>query len=287
MAANKDQRNLVEEVLRYAREHPELGQFSVAKSLLAQGMQISPSNVRNIWKRHNLETTYKRLLEKSKLAQRGSERSLSEAQQKLLSRKRIRRRLTAKGPEQTENASDISREQLLKSAATIFAKKGYDATSLKEICAAIGMQPASMYYHFKSKEALFSTVHRLGMRQVINALDKVASQYSDPVKRLEEMCATALRFQLDASELAIVVRVNTGIRFKPQLQKRIDADRAAYENRFRDVIETLPLDHDVDRTLLRLTLLGAINWTTFWYRPGRLTPEEIGRGISRVLLGPR
>jgi len=48
------------------------------------------------------------------------------------------------------NAADIK-----KGAFTIFADKGYEATSMKDIAQAVGIQKASLYFHFESKASLF------------------------------------------------------------------------------------------------------------------------------------
>ena len=56
------------------------------------------------------------------------------------------------------------------------------------------------------------------------------------------------------------------------------------EARFRELISALPLPTDVDRTLLRLTLLGAVNWTRIWYRPGKRTPAEIAHHLVNKIL---
>src|SRR3989304_5869380 len=48
-------------VLAFAASEPELGQFRVADALCQRGVQISPSGVRAIWKRHHLEKLYKRV----------------------------------------------------------------------------------------------------------------------------------------------------------------------------------------------------------------------------------
>jgi hypothetical protein len=69
-----------------------------------------------------------------------------------------------------------------------------------------------------------------------------------------------------------------------RLQRRLNRERAAYEDRFRKLIEALPLAADVDRSLLRLTLLGAINWTRVWYRPGKRTPSQIAHHLVHKVL---
>lgn len=273
-------------VLHYAYERPELGQFSVAAELASAGHRISASTVRNIWKRHGLETSYLRLMAKSKrLVGKGGQPTLTAQEQILLRRERQNRRLAADARTQDESISEVRRERILLAAARVFAAKGYAHASLKEVCNAAGIQPASLYYHFKSKEDLFATVHHLGITQVNEALDAAAARHADPWERLEEIAATALSFQLNRSELAIVVRVDSGVKLHSKLQKKINADRAAYEERFRREIDALPLHPEADRTLLRLTLLGALNWTSVWYRPGRLNPQDIGRDLIRIVFG--
>jgi len=56
-----------------------------------------------------------------------------------------------------------------------------------------------------------------------------------------------------------------------------NADRDDYERRFRDLIAALKLRRVIDRTLLRLMLLGALNWTRVWYRPGKQKPGAIAQ----------
>lgn len=273
-------------VLQYGLEQPTLGQFSVAQALQAEGMAVSASTVRNIWKRHGLETSYLRLLAKSKGQGTGGHSGLDEAEQGQLKRARRNRKLVEKAKGQDEAVSSVRRDEALRAAARIFAAKGYAETSLREVAAAAGIRPASLYYHFASKEDLFATVHRLGITCVNEALDATIARYDDPWKRLEEACATALKFQLNPSELAIVVRVDPGVRYPARLQRKIDADRASYEDRFRRLIEALPLHDLADRTLLRLTLLGALNWTRVWYRPsGPRSAEDIGRELIRIVFG--
>ena len=273
-------------ILQFARSQPELGQFSVASQLTEQGHAVSPSTVRNVWKRYGLETSYKRLMAKSKSKTTDSPRTaLSQEEQSLLKRERFNRRLASEARTSEGSVTEVRREKILLAAAHAFASKGYAQASLKEICSAAGIQPASLYYHFPSKEQLFATVHHLGMQQTIEGLQRTATLYSDPWQRLEETCASALRFQLDRSALATVVRVETGTQLPAALQKKIDADRAAYEQQFRQQIDALPLHPEADRSLLRLSLLGALNWTSVWYQKGRLTPEQIGRELIRIVFG--
>jgi hypothetical protein len=70
----------------------------------------------------------------------------------------------------------------------------------------------------------------------------------------------------------------------PSLQRRLNRQRDDYERRFRELIAALRIRPGIDRSLLRLMLLGALNWTRVWYRPGKLLPVDIARHwIGQVL----
>lgn len=55
-------------------------------------------------------------------------------------------------------SSDITRERILAAAERLFAVKGYDGTSIRDVAAAAGLRIANISYHFGPKEKLFETV---------------------------------------------------------------------------------------------------------------------------------
>lgn len=73
------------------------------------------------------------------------------------------------------NASK-TRARLLKAAASLFAEKGFAATSVREICARAQVNQASINYHFGTKDKLIAEIIRLPMRQ----LDESIPSFSDP-----------------------------------------------------------------------------------------------------------
>ena len=68
--------------------------------------------------------------------------------------------------------------------------------------------------------------------------------------------------------------------------ERLIALRDAYEDIFRRLIDGLPLAADADRTRVRLMLLGALNASPGWYRPGGATPDDLGRDFVAMLRKP-
>ena len=80
----------------------------------------------------------------------------------------IHTRQAPRGRRQPAELADGNRRgELLRGAARLFRRKGFNATSTRDIAAAVGMQSGSPFYHFKSKGALLYAVMEEGMRSAI------------------------------------------------------------------------------------------------------------------------
>jgi len=267
--------------LALAKEHPEMGKVRAARELGSRGIHVSPSGVHAIWKQSGLASAYQRLMLRRREG-RGERSSLSDSQRALLQRVRVSRRLIGKAA--ASASSDLRREQLMLAAARVLTEKGYEGASLREICAAAGILPGSLYYHFKSKEDLFVTLHAEGFRQLNDAVDTAIAREGSPWSRLEAACAAHLTLLVSAEYVSLVGGTSLFHPARSPLQRRFNRDRDAYEERFRQMIAALRLPPDVDQTLLRLNLLGALNWTHHWYRPGRKSPKDLAHELVQNIL---
>lgn len=176
--------------------------------------------------------------------------------------------------------------QLLDAAATQFAAKGYQATSIRDIVRTVGMLPGSLYCHFANKEELLAAVHAEGVRRICEAVRTAAERRSGPWDRLEAACEAHLESLLDHSAYAKVV-TSVGPHSVPELAETLIAQRDAYEQLFAGFIDALPLPPRTPRAALRLMLLGALNWVPTWYRPeGSQSPRSLARSFVRLLKAP-
>ncbi len=268
-------------VLELARSQPEIGQFRAAAQLRERGVVISPSGVRAIWKRHGLATTLQRLSARGNGAGRPAA-VLSESQRRRLDRARLSHRLA--GEQRDIDKGAWRREQVIAAAAKEFSAKGYEASSLRDIAAAAGVLAGSLYYHFRSKDDLFATVHAEGFVQLHAALDAALAGVSEPWARLEAACTAHLEQVVNGNDIAVVTAGSLFRTMRPALQRRLNRQRDDYEQRFRELIDGLKLPRRIDRTLLRLLLLGGLNWARLWYRPGKALPADIAQGWVRDIL---
>jgi TetR/AcrR family transcriptional regulator, cholesterol catabolism regulator len=167
--------------------------------------------------------------------------------------------------------------QLLDEAARAFAGRGFAAASVREIVGPIGMLPGSLYCHFATKEALLVAVYKEGVERISAAVDAAVAPLAEPWARLEAGCIahlTSLLDQTDYSQVVIRIRPSDA----PAVEHELTALRDHYESRWGKLVAALPLERGVDRSDLRLFLMGALNWSQTWYRDGGAsTPERIAR----------
>lgn len=101
-----------------------------------------------------------------------------------------------------------TRDKLLESAKKLFAQKGYDGVSVKEICDGARVNISSVSYHFEGKEGLYQHVlEQFGRRRLESARQSLqpARDLSEFRLRLEMFASEFLRASAEESELALIV----------------------------------------------------------------------------------
>ena len=281
MVEAADTISVEDEVLRYARDEPRLGQSAVAGRMRARGMQISPSGVRYIWVKHGLETVVKRL---QALAQ-GNVDVLSDEERRLLERGQIAARLSLRGEDDEAGGGEpLTRQQLiLHAAAELFASQGYDRTSIRDIAAKVGLLPGSVYHHFPSKEDIYLGVYREGFRRIMGRVREAANAGRDPWDRLRRACEVHVSGLVEGAHVERLTGHSLALIDDHEVFDKIRGDRDAYEKVFRELIEALPIAAGTDRTLLRLTLLGAMSWVAIWYREDKYSARQIADNMVDML----
>lgn len=176
--------------------------------------------------------------------------------------------------------SDRHRD-IIEAAATLFTERGYAATSVRDIGKKVGLLGGSLYYHIKSKEALFVQVHELAIKEVAARILAEIEPVKDPWQRLEVACITLLRYHLNSRSITMPL-MNDFNSVPHEIREKLVAKRDEFEKIYTDLIDELPLDKKLDRGLYRLLLLTLLNNVSTWYREGRLSPEDIGRQIAAI-----
>src|ERR1700751_6267887 len=95
-----------------------------------------------------------------------------------------RSKARSKKPKSLRKGPD-RRRQILAAASELFARNGFEGTSIREIAAASGVLSGSLYYHFPSKEDLLFTVHQESLTAMRREVETAIAGVTDPWARLE------------------------------------------------------------------------------------------------------
>jgi AcrR family transcriptional regulator len=197
--------------------------------------------------------------------------------------KRKRPRFTPRGK--------FKRKRILDAAARVLARRGYGGAQMSEIAEEAGTQSGSLYYHFESREELIEQVLHQGVtsafahtRGVVDALPVRVS----PRERLEAAVRAHLRFQLVESDYARAAVRSIG-QYPEDMWARVNAEFRAYGKFFDGLIvgaiQAGQIDLAVDKSALRMLILGAANWAPEWYRSdGSSSADEIADLLVRLVV---
>jgi AcrR family transcriptional regulator len=197
-----------------------------------------------------------------------------------------RRSKLSAGPGRRARRALATRGAILRAAAGVFRDRGFAETGMREIAAAADLSAANLYYYFKSKADIlyFCQDHSVGrMLETARALER---QHLEPAEQLHRVIAAHLICTLDELDGAAA---HTEVEALPLgLRRRIVAKRDRYERRVRRIVADGMRSGTFarrDPALTTRAILGALNWTTRWYRPGgKLAPAVVAEAFADYLV---
>lgn len=157
---------------------------------------------------------------------------------------------------------ESARDRLMTAAVELFARKGFAATSVREIVEAAGVTKPVLYYYFKSKDGIFLEIMGEALRvfdETIGAALEAGGSATERIYRLLDRLFTLILDNLD------VVRVAHALYFGPPQDGPL-FDMEAFHERLQAVI--LGLVHegmatgelrDADAEPVALAILGALD----------------------------
>jgi AcrR family transcriptional regulator len=174
------------------------------------------------------------------------------------------------------------RERILEEAARLFGRRGYHATSMRDIGEATGLLAGSLYAHIASKEDLLYEVVVQAANQFLGVVEDIRAEPVSPEERLRKAMRAHVAVVADNLDAAWAFhhewKALTGER-----RDEVRRLRRRYEGLWDDIVRDLP--GAADPRFARLLVLSAANWTYTWYRPdGPLSPEEVADRFTDLLL---
>jgi AcrR family transcriptional regulator len=169
--------------------------------------------------------------------------------------------------------SEKSRDLILHSAARLFHRQGFSATTLRQIASMAKIKAGSIYYYFDSKEEILDEVLDRGLRHVFESVKAAVKQAGTESHRHR------IGLAIEAHLVALLETsdfTSANIRIYGQLPEHLKKPhrplRRAYakywDRLFLDARRAGELRADIEIVPLRIFVIGALNWTIEWFRLG-------------------
>jgi AcrR family transcriptional regulator len=186
-----------------------------------------------------------------------------------------------------QRSVSVSRDSLLEAACLLFAEHGYEATSMKDIAAALGVRAPSLYNHVAAKQDILLAIMDKAMDRAIDALAEALDGVTDVADRLRVATESlVLDFLRNPAEVTVC---NTEVRsLEPDNRAAIVAKRDYYAAQVRQIIDEGCRDGRFRVRSPRLAAFAVLemgNGAKSWFRPdGRNTDVEVARECGDFAL---
>ncbi|MFI1582283.1 TetR/AcrR family transcriptional regulator [Embleya sp. NPDC020630] len=183
------------------------------------------------------------------------------------------------------------RAEIIRHACALFAKRGYGATTVRQIAESADMLSGSLYHHFPSKEAMLLEVLDSFFADIMSRQRATVERGDAPVETLRGLLRDSLEVIGNSPDAAIVVvgesrRLSGSDSFVWLSDRTVEAS-ALWGRVLRRGVEEGSLRRDLHPVLLSLMLQSAVWGMAQWYRPsGRYDPDAAaGRLVDLFVRG--
>ncbi|MBK7358522.1 MAG: TetR/AcrR family transcriptional regulator [Saprospiraceae bacterium] len=156
----------------------------------------------------------------------------------------------------------MTKNRILLQAESLFYSKGYGSATMREIASAVGIEAASLYNHFKSKEEILAAVCLDLLQHMNSQVDEIVMTRRTSMARLETFIRFYLKYQVDHWEAFQIMHTE----YKHLSDKNLELYkklRNQFESRILIIIKK-GIDEnkfiETDPDLILQILLAALRW---------------------------
>ncbi|HEX8093196.1 TetR/AcrR family transcriptional regulator [Jatrophihabitans sp.] len=181
-----------------------------------------------------------------------------------------------------------TRERIVAAAVSLFAERGFDATSVNEVVLRAGVAKGALYHHFASKDDLLYEVYRELVDRQVAGLAEILNRGLAPADTLRELIA-----DLVVTTAARIGEAKVFFRESHRLgdvnQARVRGARRAIHDAVTDLVRSAQASGEfaavASPEMVTFTVFGVINELPVWYRPdGPKQPAELAAELSSLIL---
>jgi AcrR family transcriptional regulator len=182
---------------------------------------------------------------------------------------------------------EVSARALRAAAIDIISAEGYAGLNVRELAARCGLQPASIYNHFRSKQDLLFEVMRDIQQEVVRHTVRLLRPDGDPVSQAHEFISWHVEFHIERRKEALIGNRELSS-LQPENYRVLQELRDQYEREIRRWIQRgakRGVFKAPNAKMMSFWVIAALNGLLLWYRPdGPLPKTQLVQVHLRLLL---
>lgn len=177
--------------------------------------------------------------------------------------------------------------QILRVAARLMAKQGYEKTSVRQVAKQAGVVLSGLYYYMTGKEELLFLIQFHTFDSLVRTLKERLAACESPEAALRAVIRTHLdHFLAHMDELKVCARELEAL--SGEFYQKVLSLRREYFALALSVVEELATQNgsDMDPQIATLSLFGALNWMYQWYNPRKgVSADRLEEELTRLFVG--
>ena len=176
---------------------------------------------------------------------------------------------------------------VLSASSALFARKGFERATIRDVSQATGMSLAGLYYYFNSKEELLFLIQFTTFESICEKLKEIIENETDPQACLHSMINMHFKYFIrNMNDLKICSREIESL--EGDYYRKVAEKRKEYFDLTQSIFEKISDrsgGSSADSRLAALYLFGTLNWIYQWYRPGRYPDAtKLASQLSAIYL---
>jgi AcrR family transcriptional regulator len=183
--------------------------------------------------------------------------------------------------------SEPKLQLILRLAAQIFAERGFEGASIRDISRATGISLSGLYYYFESKQKLLYLIQKHAFTSILSRLQLRLAATAAPEDRLKLFIQNHLEYFLaHPAEMKVLSHEEDAL--EEPYKKEISVIKRRYYTFAREIFDDLSVCEamsELNPRIAVLSLYGMMNWVYKWHNP-KVDPgaEELAGTISDIFL---
>ena len=187
----------------------------------------------------------------------------------------------------------VKRDEIAEAAIRVFNRMGFQGASMTAVAEELGVERASLYYYFSSKEALFDDVVRTVVERNLDFVLRIAASRISPRCKIRELIV-ALMSSYGEHYPLFYIFIRENLSHVSDARSEWSATMRDINRQTTDAVTAIIEEGYADKSIRKIGdarvvaygIFGLVGWTHRWFRPAEsaVSAEEIGKIYAEMVL---